>query len=299
MFQKSVHIVAPSNTCDDAENILAEGIGFLEKNGFKTFVPKDIFSEVRLPFYANLREKRLELFKDAIQNTEIDIIWAFRGGNGAAEIAIDLINHPPLKDKILIGFSDITSLHLLFNQNYNLKSIHGPVIKNLLHSPETIDNIHSILDCEEQIIKLSPMNDYAKNFSCEAIITGGNATIIASTIGTAIEIDSCGKILILEDVSDPGDKVRRTLTQLEQTNKVHEAQAIILGDFTQSDDCLEWALDDFVMRNPNKPIFRLYGFGHGDKNLPILFGNKVKINHNTLSYKYDGFTRINHDKNRN
>jgi muramoyltetrapeptide carboxypeptidase len=279
-----IRIIAPSGTTLDPQKKLAEMISFLKSHNFTVSVLDNIFADPPLPFYSNVREIRLEQLKDTLLDPTIDIIWTFRGGTGAPEIAIPAMDIIPNGKKIMIGFSDITALHLLFNQHYKVPSIHGPVLTSLLDKhPEMIEKIKEILAGKKQSIKLTPQNDAAKKDISGELI-GGNLTMLATMIGTKLEPQMEGKILVLEEVNDPGYKIRRVFTQLEQSGKIANLAACILGDFTGGDKDVEWAINDFIERNPNLPIYRTSGIGHGDVNIPLVFGKKATIIGGVLEY---------------
>ena len=282
-----IRIIAPSGTTLEPQKKLAEMIIFLESHGFKVSVPDNIFAAPPLPFYSNSREIRFKELQDALLAPEVDIIWAFRGGYGSAEIAIPAMDIIPHGRKIMIGFSDITVLHLLFNQHYKMKSIHGPVLTSLLDKhPETIQQIKDILSGQKQSIKLHPQNEAAKQLISGELV-GGNLTMLATMIGTALEPQMEEKILVLEEVNDPGYKIARVFTQLEQAGKLQKLAACVLGDFTGGDEHVERAIHDFIERNPNLPIYRASGIGHGDVNIPLVFGEKATIIDNVLEYGFE------------
>lgn len=288
-MKQHIRIIAPSSTLpsyEEAQSKLEMVINFLKIHGFEVSAPHNIFANPSIPFNSNIREVRLEHLKDALEDPEIDIIWAFRGGNGGSEIAMLAMKITPINSKILIGFSDITSLHLLFNQHYQIPTIHGPVLSSLLDKhPHMIEVIKEILEKKEQSVRLVPKNQLANNSpKIEGELTGGNLTILCCNIGTALEPHTIGKILILEDVNEPGYRIRRALTQLEQSGKINKLAACILGDFTESDDKIEWAIDDFIVRNPAIPIFSLKGVGHWAENIPLVFGRKATIIDGILKY---------------
>ena len=118
-------------------------------------------------------------------------------------------------------------------------------------------------------------------------LTGGNLTVFTHAIGTLLDPVIENKILLLEDVSEPGYKIRRCLTQLEQAGKIAKATAIILGDFIEGDENVDWAINDFIARNPLIPIFRAENVGHGQDNIPIVFGKDATIIGNVLEYQLE------------
>ena len=272
-----IRIIAPSGTTQEPQKKLAEMIEFLKSHDFEVSVQDNIFSDPPLPFYSNTREIRFEQLRDALLTKEVDIICAFRGGYGSAEIAIPAMEITPNGKKIMIGFSDITVLHLLFNQHYKMPSIHGFVLTSLMDKhPDTIIQIKDILAGKKQSISLKPQNEAAKQ-DISGELMGGNLTMLATMIGTKLEPQMDGKILILEEVNDQGYKIRRVLTQLEQSGKLEKIAACILGDFIGGDEHVEWALGDFISRNPQLPIYRTEGIGHGSVNIPLVFGEKATI----------------------
>ena len=279
-----IRIIAPSGVTLDPQKQLTAMVEFLKSHGFEVSILDNIFSELPLPFYANTREVRFKQFQDALLDQEVDIIWAFRGGYGAAEIAIPAMDIAPNGKKIMIGFSDITVLHLLFNQHYKMQSIHGPVLTSLLDKhPHTIEQIKEVLAGKRQFIQLSPQNEAAKH-GISGVLVGGNLTMLASMIGTKLEPQLDSKILVLEEVNDQGYKIARVFNQLEQSGKLAKLAACILGDFIGGDENVEWAINDFIQRNPHLPIYRADGIGHGDVNIPLVFGEKATIIGSVLEY---------------
>ncbi len=127
-----VAIIAPSSGCADAHLKLTQGIKLLEDNGLKSIVDERIFAYNDIEFFAASKDIRLDTFKQALLNKEVKIIWAFRRGYGCNEFVFDCLDIKPLGTKILIGYSDLTSLHILFNQHYNIPTIHGSVLTSML-----------------------------------------------------------------------------------------------------------------------------------------------------------------------
>lgn len=284
-MRNRVRIIAPaSKHREDSEGILAKGIEILEEAGFVVSVQDNIFGETKPNFFANNKEARLKGLREAILDENIDIIWAFRGGYGCGEIADFCMDIQPKGEKILIGFSDLTYLHFLFNQFYKLHSIHGPVITSLVEKhPATINEIKSILNGEFLSIELKPLSK-ASNRDISGEIVGGNLTIITSMIGTVLQPNLEGKILLLEEVYEPGYRLSRLFNHMEKAGLLKGLSAIILGDFTEGDQYSEDSIDAFVKSQPDLPIYRIEGVGHGDVNHPILFGKNAVIEGNILKF---------------
>jgi muramoyltetrapeptide carboxypeptidase len=65
-------------------------------------------------------------------------------------------------------------------------------------------------------------------------LVGGNLSLICATLGTPYEIDTRGKILFLEDVSEQPYNIDRMLTQLRLAGKLDAAAGVVWGE---CDDC--------------------------------------------------------------
>ena len=284
MFKKKykVKIIAPASSCDNANKILEQSIQILNSHDcFEAYASEDIFCNTIPPFYSNTQEKRQKDLHEALLSDEVDIIWSFRGGYGSAELINSEILSLQPKNKILIGFSDITILHFLCNQVYNLRSIHGPNINNIsLHKDELL-LIKSYLLGNELNYELTPLNDLASNETIEGEICGGNLTMLTTLLATKLHPNLASKIVLLEDTGEKSYRIKRMLLQLQQSGVFEEIKAIILGDFILSDDYLEEVLNEFISFC-HFPIFKIKSVGHGEQNYPIIFNNHVIINKSIL-----------------
>jgi muramoyltetrapeptide carboxypeptidase len=63
------------------------------------------------------------------------------------------------------------------------------------------------------------------------IITGGNLTMICSTLGTPYEVQTDNSILFLEDVMEEPYKIDRMVTQLWLAGKLEKVRGVVLGMF--------------------------------------------------------------------
>ncbi|MEY3196757.1 MAG: hypothetical protein RLZZ59_123 [Pseudomonadota bacterium] len=283
---KHIRIIGPAGIVTDRnpETVLQQIVDFLESHRFKVSVQKDIFASPLLPYHANTKEKRMNGFLEALSDIEVDIILPFRGGSGSAPLAIAAMDKAPSSNKILLGFSDITSLHLLFNQHYKLSSIHCPVGTSLMRMPNTIHQIIEVLSGKKQTLPLKAINNLAQESAeISGELVGGNLTIFATMIGTKLSPETKGKILLFEDIREDGYKIDRTLTHLELAGLLDDIKACVLADFTESDKDLDFAINSFAARS-NFPVFRAEGIGHGEVNIPVVLGNIVSIKNHSLEY---------------
>jgi muramoyltetrapeptide carboxypeptidase LdcA involved in peptidoglycan recycling len=278
-----VKIIAPASGHNEAYNIISEACEWIEQyKEFDVTYNEDIFAETNPPFYSNIRDYRYRDLYEALVDDDVDIIWCFRGGYGSMELIDEKLLALQPQNKILIGFSDITALHFLFAQQYNLISIHGPHFNKISqHKPE-VDYIVDYLGNKELSYKISAYNDVAHfNTSLEGKIIGGNLAIISHIIATELHPDLKDKILLIEDTNEASYAIHRMLTQLQQTNILWGAKAILIGDFIAKDQYLDIVLQQFAAVC-SLPVFRIHSVGHKATNYPIVFNHPIQINNGNL-----------------
>lgn len=284
----TVAIIAPSSSVADADQKLQEAIKLLESKGYKCKYYDGIFSgHKKLPYFASAKENRVAQLKRAISDPEVDIIWAFRGGYGATEIVFDLYNMWCKSPKILIGFSDITALHFLFNQKYQMQSIHGSVITSVLDLQSgMLDKIISVLNGKSVELNLKKLNWSNLNTAIIAPIIGGNLTVLCNLIGTKLHPDTKGKVLFLEDVNEKGYQVHRHLVHMKNAELFQGVAAVIFADFTKSDKYLDDSIEAFCQEHLTEiPVFKTSGIGHSSLNIPITIGGTAIIENDILIVK--------------
>lgn len=288
--QDKVCIIAPSSACKDEQgNLDVEASLHRLKSIQEIFLSGDfqcqytsgIIEKNDLEYMANYKDKRLDGLKLAILDPQVKIISAFRGGYGALELIFDCLKIKPSAPKILIGFSDITALHFLFNQHYNLPSIHGAVAPNHEH---LFDKMVNILSGNEASFSLEAINKCAKeNQQIEGVTTGGNLTIICNMIGTKLHPDTNNKILIIEDVAEQGYRIHRYLLHMYNAGLFDNVRAVILGDFTQGDNHIDASIEHFARHYLQLvPVFKAKSIGHGKDNYPFALGSNAKIENDIL-----------------
>lgn len=292
----SVKIIAPASAVSAAEQMLEleNARALLTSWDLKPVIAPTIFQpNAIMSGLANSDDFRIQDLHSAIFDPSIAAIWCFRGGYGSIRLLQALDQWAPTTNKLFIGFSDITLLHLYFNQRWQWATVHGPVIRQVVNDmviPEDIASLKQLMFGmlpKIRIDNLIAMNEIAHQATTiEASLIGGNATLVNRTLGTPYAINIKNKILFLEDVEEPARKVDGMLYQMylagyfSQNNK---PQAIILGDFSIKDDAEKkdvttvlqtWAS---VWNDLGIPVLSCEAIGHGNRNYPIPIGTKANL----------------------
>jgi muramoyltetrapeptide carboxypeptidase len=276
---KRISLIAPSYPFPEEDIKLTKD--YLESLGMKVSVPADLLGEDLL--CANQDPKRLAHLQAALEDPSIDVVWLLRGGYGLTRLLPDLFHmKKPDKEKLFIGFSDGTALHVFLNQIWSWPTLHGAIALQIAKKKVGAQTIELTLRMLREglnvpcPLSLKPLNEKAKELkSLSGILIGGNLCLIECSLGTPWQINTSGKILFLEDVSERGYRIDRMLVHLEQARIFEEAKAIIFGDFIDGEEADGSSLVLPVLERFAKksavPVFNLPGCGHGDENIPLPF----------------------------
>ena len=269
--RKKIGIVALAGPMDS--ETLLQGEDYLRRLGYDVLIAPSCFEQNRYLAGNSDEERALDL-KMMFAEDEVGAILNMRGGYGSNRIM------PYIRDfnfarypKIFIGYSDITYMHIYFNQEYNLITYHGPMIRDLLKDEQVTTNglIRTALDGEQLI--LTGVNFISSVIGeVTGITIGGNLTIVCSTLGTDNEIDTQGKVLFLEEINEEPYAVDRLLMQLVHAGKIRDCVGIILGDFggAEKEEIMETVRE--ILLRAGKVVAADVPAGHTSPNLTIPLG---------------------------
>jgi len=206
---------------------------------------------------------------------EYEAVFCSRGGYGATRIVADL---QPISNPWLIGFSDITALHLRFWDS--LPCVHGPVLKSFLSQPHGTNSLRRLLfDAPTQRrFECTPVSDG----TAQGRLLAGNLSVLVSCLNAPWFPSLEGRILLVEDVGEADYRLDRLFTSLRLSQRGQGLSGLILGDFNGCagvyvDDA---AMPDFLMRLArefNIPAVSGFPSGHVDRNEPVRLGSMARI----------------------
>jgi muramoyltetrapeptide carboxypeptidase len=284
-----IDIIAPSSTIPTTEyaEYYIRIKDTLAKIGLIARIPDDLIVLGRDPFSANSLEYRKNHIIDALTNKTSKAVWCIRGGYGAAKLIpyLDKLKIPETP-KLLLGFSDITALHLFLQNKWNWCSMHSAVINQSLNNPIFLKELKPVLFGEESNIsynQLTPMNKAAEASNIiNAEITGGNLSLVQTSVLTNWQIQAKDKIIFLEDVSERGYQIDRKLNHLLQAGIFDHAKALIFGEFTPGFEADGSNLCNIAVNNfassLDIPALSLPLIGHDlNKNSPLPLGTKCTL----------------------
>jgi muramoyltetrapeptide carboxypeptidase len=264
----TIMFVAPAKYLDEERILLAKKR--LEEMGFKVRMPENLFR--KHGFLGGSDDERASELMRAFTDPDVDAVF-----------------------KILIGFSDITGLHIAINQRTGLVTFHSPVPEYGLGSDNNLSPLAakwfwrallankyrdpvgdglrrgSTIETRprdgdksgdaEVFADVPPAVAITKGKSRGRLI-GGNLSVLHALMGTPYEIDTDGKILFLEDVGEAPYRVDRMLSTLRLAGKFDKVSGVVLGAFTAREGESKW--DDDASTSD---VFRDY---FADMGVPVL-----------------------------
>jgi muramoyltetrapeptide carboxypeptidase len=236
-------------------------------------------------------EQRANIVLDYCFDDSIDLLWAFRGGEGSADVIPYLQPHlerlVTIQHKRWLGFSDITAMLLYFSKHCQWPVVHGPCanafVKGLLdeHTNAAMQRILHQQSGVTTIDDLVPLNDIAAASSViHANMVAGNLSLLNVSVKDSWELVADGRIVIIEDVNEKPHVIARTLKYLKRVGVLQSPAALIFGGFTIN-------ADSSVIASPHAqetlpvlskfsqsceyPVFMSAQVGHGKSNIPVPF----------------------------
>ncbi len=200
----------------------------------------------RYGYLAGRDEARAGDLNAMYADTEVKAIFAVRGGWGCARI-LPYLNFNVIRanPKLLIGFSDITALHLALATRTDCPTIHGPNASSAW-GQLSWDSFHKLAfeagtptwrtppGTEDRLAQRSSVRTYTPGRASGPLL-GGNLTVLSSLMGTPWLPSFEGAILFIEDTDEAPYRIDRMLTQLSLAGILHRLAGIVFGQCT---DCV-------------------------------------------------------------
>jgi muramoyltetrapeptide carboxypeptidase len=234
-----VGLLAPGGHTSD--NAIEKAVRNIEAHGFR--VKQGANLRAVHGNYAGSVQQRVDDLHAMFRDPEVKAIWCIRGGSGCISILSSLDYrlvraHP----KVLIGYSDITALHLALYKHAGLVSFHGPVaissqsdyasehLLAVLTDPQpsytipmALENSRRALDEPHYAIRT------ATHGQASGRLLGGNLSLVSALAGTPYAADFRGCLLYLEEVNEAPYRLDRWMTQLDLAVGFKNAAAVMVG----------------------------------------------------------------------
>lgn len=261
-------------------------IEFLRGLGFQVVLGQYVYAENG--FLAGTDEQRASDLMMMFHSSQVKMILPTRGGTGVAGILpyldYDVIRNNP---KIITGYSDITVLLNVLHQLADLITLHSLLLIDF--KPDTpnynFDQFFaatSLYSLTQPILNPPGMPLISRiPGNVTGPLVGGNLTSFVDTLGTPFEIDTRGKILVLEETHEPTNTVYRYLNDLKLAGKFRDCIGIIMGECTGCQAAYGKSYEDIINEfivPLGKPLITNLATGHGHYKAALPIGATVNLN---------------------
>jgi muramoyltetrapeptide carboxypeptidase len=268
-----IQFVAPAGPVD--RESVEKAVVVLEKMGFRVKLPQSLFRKD--DYLAGSDDERATELNAALHDPSVRAIFPVRGGYGLSRI-LDRIDYAALRKdpKILIGYSDLTALHLAIARKARVITFHSPMPQSSLYRS---DGDHAYAASQFWRTVLADRYRGEPGFTIDlpdgqpkperlvggkvtGRLIGGNLTLLCATLGTPFGLEARGKILFLEDTGEAPYRVDRLFAQLRLAGVLDEAAGIIVGSFDKTDARAVERIVRNYLGGLKKPVIVHFPVGH-------------------------------------
>lgn len=240
----TIGVCAPSGPYYNTSDILRPK-EWWESQGYRVKLSDHVWDKD--DYVAGSPADRAADLQSLFTDPEVDVIQVLWGGTGAIQLLphldYDVIAAHP---KALMGYSDITNLHVALLQNAGLATLHGPGLGSM-GVPERTEftwgsALQGFTNGAVGPVPPDPDDAYRRTIApgrVTAPIVGGNLFTFVHLLGTPWEPDFDGAIVFFEEVHEPTYTIEVHLTQLALAGKLDGVAGVAVGELK---DC-DWSED--------------------------------------------------------
>jgi muramoyltetrapeptide carboxypeptidase len=260
--------------------------------GYNVMVGKTLGSQ-SANYFSGTDEERTDELQAMLDDDSINAILCGRGGYGTGRI-IDQLDFTLFKKKPkwIIGFSDITVLHLHLYSNYKIAGLHAPMAAAFNDGGAGNEYIQSLKHALEGRKAKYGCAVHPCNRRGEAVgeLVGGNLTLVSHLTGTSSAARTKGRILFLEDTGEQLYKIDRMLYQLKRSGALQKLAGLIVGGFSDISDTERpfgknvYEMVQDLVKEYDYPVCYDFPVSHSKENyaLKVGVGYKLKVGKNKV-----------------
>jgi len=256
-----VGIIAPASNIQ--RELLDEGISGLRKIGYEPIYLPGILE--RDLYFAGPVQRRVRELQELLERDDIAALICARGGYGTNYLLKQLdfekfVQHP----KIIVGYSDNTSLLTAITDRCGLVTFHGPMVTKDFALPDGVE-LSSWNNAVGGTASWNLPTDgvqVLRQGKARGRLYGGCLSLLVASLGTPFEIQTDETILFMEDIGAKPYQIDRMLMQLRLAGKLDKVNGFVFGEML---DCAQPGGQDYSL--PDVILRVLQGY-----DVPIIYG---------------------------
>ncbi len=279
----TVGIVAPASPWENRSELLRAVAG-LEAWGLTVRLGAHVSD--RHGYLAGRDEDRAADLHDFFADPEIRGIVCLQGGYGSPRLIRHLDREViAANPKVFCGYSDITTLHLAiaaWSDTISFYSNGAAGVGAAETSDFSRETMRRALFGDEPYgeIPRDPDDPYVRAIAggtARGRLTGGCAGLLSTSIGTPVEVETAGRIVVLEEIPLGTEDWDAILTHLLNAGKLADAAGIVVGNVKMktSGYVTELSAEDVVeelLGGLGIPVLMGLPIGHGKHHSTVPLG---------------------------
>ena len=296
-----IYIISPSGAVRD-KRTFQRGVKLLKSWGHEVELDPSVLSAHQR--FAGDDSARLGSIERACA-AQADVVLTSRGGYGLSRLLPNLA-YAKIKKAIergtrFIGLSDFTAFENAVLAKTQQVTWSGPSIMDDLASDQpdeiTLACLNDVIESQSEGTGWSMSRVHERSFVSEsdpnvvkksllakdALLWGGNLSVLCSLVGTPFFPSVKGGVLFLEDLAEHPYRIERMLTQLLHSGVLSQQKAIVLGQFTHykltpHDRGFDMAaVVSYLRAQTRVPVLTDLPFGHVPLKVCLPVGRRVSL----------------------
>lgn len=276
-----VAVVAPASPFDRQE--LFRGLAWLGAR-YRLRLSSGILE--RVGYLAGDDARRADELSRAMTDPAVEAIFCARGGYGAMRI-LDTLPWDAFvaRPKWLVGFSDVTALHVTANGR-GVATLHAPNVTGLGRTIAPAERLSFIEALESERHDTWTGLEVLRAGTARGPMVGGNLALVTAMAAAGRLVIPDGAIVALEDVTERPYRIDRMLTSLLLGGYLARAAGIVFGGFTSCEPGPDGVAAEDVLRERTAslgvPVVARAPFGHGAPNHAFVLGKTATLDGDTV-----------------
>lgn len=193
-------------------------------------------------YLAGADAARAAALNAALRRDDLDALVCVRGGYGLLRI-LDRVDYAAARarPKLVVGYSDVTALHLALYAEAGLPGVSGPMVASDWArglDAETLADFWRVVGGDAGYDVRGPGGEALAPLAdgeAEGVLLGGNLALVTALLGTPYLPDLAGAILFVEDVGEAPYRIDGMLARLRLAGVLERLAGLVFGMFTGAD----------------------------------------------------------------